>query len=456
MNRRQFLRCMTAVGMTAAAPWAVGQEQKKLNVVLILVDDMGWADVGCDGSKFYETPNIDRLAREGMRFTDGYAACPVCSPTRASIMTGHAPARLHLTDFLVGTRWPKDSPITPIKDWQKFLPESEITLPQMLKSVGYVTGHIGKWHLGKGQPPEYRGFDVNVAGGEWGSPPSYFSPYKNNKIADGPVGEYLTDRLEAEAEKFIESNKDRAFFLQLAHYGVHIPLRAKADLIERYKGKPEEHGQKNATYAAMIQSVDEGVGRMLKKLDDLGIADRTVVIFTSDNGGLSVPEGGPTPTSNAPLRDGKGYLYEGGIRVPWIVKWPGVTKAGSVCSTPIISTDLMASVGEMTGAKPPAGLDGVSFVPLLRGGEIQREALYWHYPHYSNQGGRPGGAIRMGDWKLIERYEDASVELYNLKQDLGETTNLAKQMPEKAKELRERLDGWRKSVGAQMPGRKGA
>jgi len=460
VTRRGFLSQLGAFGAAMALPraiWSAGGG-RKLNFVFILIDDMGWTDVGCFGSRYHETPNIDRLAAEGMKFTSGYAACPVCSPTRASVMTGQYPARLHLTDFLVGTRWPKDSPIQPLKKWQTFLPVETPTLPRLLKSAGYVTGHIGKWHLGEKNEVEEYGFDVNVAGGKWGSPPSYFSPYKNSKLKDGPEGEYLTDRLTAEAEQFMEQNKDRPFFLQLAHYAVHIPLKAKPELVKKYEAKAKPEGRvTNAVYAAMTESVDQCVGRVMRKLEELGIADRTVVIFTSDNGGLSVKEGPAIPTSNLPLRAGKGYLYEGGIRVPWIVKWPGVTKAGSVSDESISSVDVLPTLLEMAGASglSPRSCDGQSMVAAMKGGRMRREAIFWHYPHYSNQGGKPGGAVRAGDWKLIEWYEDGKVELYNLREDVGETRDLSAQLPEKAAELKKMLGDWRKGVDAQMPARRG-
>ncbi|HEV3203019.1 MAG TPA: sulfatase [Gemmataceae bacterium] len=432
--------------------------QPKLNFVFILIDDMGWKDVGCYGSTFYKTPNIDRLAAQGMRFTDGYAACPVCSPTRASIMTGKYPARLHLTDWLPGrTDRPSQKLLRP--NFRQYLPLEELTIATALKPLGYVSASIGKWHLG-GKPyyPEQHGFDLNVGGTERGSPPSYFFPYKNPNFSiptlpGGLEGEYLTDRLTEEAEKFIDKNKDKPFFLYVAHYAVHIPLQAKKDILAKYQAeaKPGDE-QNNPIYAAMIESVDQSVGRVMQKLEDLRNADRTVIFFTSDNGGLSVKEGPNTPsTSNAPLRAGKGYLYEGGIREPLLIRWAGTVKAGSVCNVPVSSVDFYPTILEMAGL-PKKQVDGVSLVPLLKQtGDLKRDALYWHYPHYSNQGGKPGSAIRKGDYKLIEFYEDGKLELYNLKEDIGEKTDLASKMPQKAKEMREMLNEWRKAVDAQMP-----
>ncbi len=430
---------------------------RPLNFVFILIDDMGWSDSGCYGSTFYETPNIDRLAGEGMRFSDAYAACPVCSPTRASIMTGKYPARLKLTDFLVGRRLGDNSPILPA-EYRHYLPLEETTIAEALKPVGYTSAHIGKWHLGR-EPyyPKAQGFDLNVGGTHSGMPRDYFYPaWGDNPPIEGRPGEYLTDRLTEEAEKFIENNSGRPFLLYLSHYAVHIPLQAKQEMIDRYRARANpEAAQNNTIYAAMIESVDESLGRVIKKLKELNLADRTAVFFMSDNGGLSVEEGPNTPaTSNAPLRAGKGYLYEGGIREPMIVRWPGVIPPGSICRVPVTSVDFYPTILEMAGLEydPANPVDGVSLVPLLKQtGVPKREAIYWHYPHFSNQGGMPGGAVRKGDWKLIEFYEDGSLELYNLKEDIGERNNLAGKRPEKAARLRRMLDDWRKAVKAVMP-----
>src|SRR5262245_10414363 len=382
----------------------------KLNVVLILADDLGWADLGCCGSKYHKTPNLDRFATTAMRFTQAYSACPVCSPTRASIMTGKYPARLNLTDWLPGRAdRPDQKLLRPVIN--QHLPKEEVTLPAALKAAGYVTGHIGKWHLGgKGSLPEERGFDLNV-GGEKALDPM-------------PPRELLTDRLTAEAEKFIEANRDQPFFLYLAHHAPHIPLKGKPELLAKYqKGKPGEQG--NPIYAAVIENLDEGVGRVLKKLDDLKLAEKTLVIFASDNGGLCVIEGPDTPaTINSPLREGKGYLYDGGIRVPFIVRWPGVTKAGAVSPEVVCSIDFMPTILEVCGVRSEVKFDGISIAPAFRGGELPNRALFWHYPHYSNQGGKPGSAVRSGDYKLIEFLEDRRRELFDLRKDPGETRNL--------------------------------
>jgi arylsulfatase A-like enzyme len=426
------------------------------NVVVIVADDLGWADLGCYGSRFHQTPALDRLAREGMRFTQAYAACPVCSPTRAALLTGKYPARLNLTDWLPGRPdMPSQKLLRP--DFRRELPLEETTLAEVLRAAGYATAAIGKWHLGgAGFGPEQQGFDVNTAGDAAGSPRSYFAPYQQNgRFPPGldvaPEGEYLTDRLTAEAEKFIEKNHERPFFLYLAHFAPHIPLKAKAELVRKYEAarKPAQP-QNNPIYAAMLESLDAGVERVMQKLEDLKLAARTVVIFTSDNGGLATLEGPDTPaTSNAPLREGKGYLYEGGLRVPLIFKWPDGIKPEGLCETPVCSIDLVPTLVEIYGVVPPTGIDGVSLAPLLRKtGELPARDLFWHYPHYSNQGGRPGGAIRDGEDKLIEFYETGRLELYDLKTDPGESTNLVDRFPEKAVRLAARLRDLRQSVGA--------
>jgi arylsulfatase A-like enzyme len=435
---------------------AQAAEPARPNFVFILMDDMGWRDLGCFGSTFFETPHIDRLAAAGMKITNAYAACPVCSPTRASIMTGRYPPRYNVTDWLPGRKdMPSQKLLRPQIAQQLAL--DEITIARALKPAGYVSASIGKWHLGgPDYLPDKHGFDVNVGGTQTGSPPGGYFKFKTPTMTARDENEYLTDRLTDEALGFIEKNKDRPFFLYLPHYTVHIPLQAKKDLIAKYEAKAKPgQPQHNPVYAAMIETLDDNVGRLTKKLDELKIADRTVVFFFSDNGGLSVKEGAFTPaTSNAPLRAGKGYLYEGGIREPCIVKWPGVIKPGSICDTPVISVDFFPTIMEMAGAKPPADkpIDGVSLTPLLKqAGELKPRELYWHYPHYSNQGGRPSGAVRAGDWKLIEFYEDGKRELYNLNDDIGEQTDLADRMPDRAKELHQKLVEWRKSVNARMP-----
>ncbi|MCX7047038.1 MAG: sulfatase [Candidatus Sumerlaeota bacterium] len=471
-SRRDFLKRLGlgAAAAVAAPQWLSAAEtagKQPTNIIFILADDLGWRDIACNGSTFYETPNIDKLAAQGVRFTNGYAACPVCSPTRASIQTGKFPARLHLTDYIPGARKGKLLPA----EYLHQLPLEETTIAEAMKEAGYATCFLGKWHLGS-EPywPDKQGYEVNIGGTQAGAPSSYFSPYKNPRLPDGPQGEYLTDRLTDEAVKFLDANGKKPFLLFFSHYAVHNPQQAKKELVEKYRAKAAKlplpsgpkfipEGQRQArqvqddpVYAAMIQSVDESVGRVMKKLDDMGAADNTMVIFMSDNGGLSTSEG--SPTSNVPLRAGKGWLYEGGIREPMIVKWPGVAKPGTVCSEPVVSTDFYPTFLDMAGAplKPQQHCDGVSLAALLKEGKVpNRKALFWHYPHYGNQGGSPGGAVRCGDYKLIEFYEDNRVELYNLKEDIGEKNDLAVKMLDKAKELRMMLADWRKSVNATMP-----
>jgi len=446
LSRREILGGAAAL-MSAA--------RKRLNFIFILIDDLGWRDLGCQGSDFYETPNIDRLAAQGIRFTDAYAACPVCSPTRAAVMTGRYPARLHLTDWIPGRKqWPAARLLTPQFNQQLLL--AEVTIAEALKAAGYATASIGKWHLGGvGFYPEQQGFDLNIAGTHRGSPASYFGPYDLPNLTGGSPEEYLTDRLTSEALKFIETNRSRPFFLYLPHFAVHIPLQAKKQLIARYQAKVRpENPQRDPVYAAMIHSVDAAVGLLMQRLAGLSIAGRTVIFFTSDNGGLIYEGARKVPvTSNAPLRAGKGHVYEGGIRVPLIVSGPGV-RAGVTSSVPATSQDYLPTILELAGVRLPAErtIDGRSLVPVLRQSSgVKRGALYWHYPHYSNQGGVPAGAVRQGDFKLIEFYEDGRLELYNLKDDLGERSNLVRRLPKKTAELHALLKRWRASVNAVMP-----
>ncbi|VTU02001.1 sulfatase : Sulfatase OS=Planctomyces limnophilus (strain ATCC 43296 / DSM 3776 / IFAM 1008 / 290) GN=Plim_1520 PE=4 SV=1: Sulfatase [Gemmataceae bacterium] len=449
-------RILLALALLAFGPLLHAAD--KPNVVLIVVDDMGQRDLGCYGSTFYKTPNIDKMAKDGLRFTDFYAACPVCSPTRVSILTGKYPQRTGITDWIPGR---KDMPDQRLKRpaIPNELPLDEVTLAEALKERGYATAHIGKWHLGgPGFEPTKQGFDVNIAGDQTGTPRSYFAPFANKSgqmpgLEKAEAGEYLTDRLAAEAEKFLDANKDKPFFLYLPHYGVHTPLQAKKDVVAKYNVKPRAGAQSNPVYAAMVESVDDAVGRVLKKLDDLKLSDNTLVIFTSDNGGLATTEGGPTgATFNGPLREGKGFLYEGGVRVPLIVKWPGKVKPG-VTDQLACSTDFFATALDAAGERKPTDskTDGVSLLPVFEGKKLADRALFWHYPHYANQGSRPGGAVRSGDHKLIEFYETGRRELFDVKKDVSESRNLAADRPEVVKELAAKLDAWRKEVGAKMP-----
>lgn len=446
MRRRDFL---LSAGAGAAALAAGGTRP---NIVILLSDDLGWRDLSSYGSHFYQTPNIDRLAREGVRFTDAYAACPVCSPTRASILTGRYPPRFGLTDWIPGRPYkPGDKLRTP--EFEQQLPLSEQTLADVLKAEGYQTGAVGKWHLG-GPPyyPERRGFDVNVGGTEKGSPPSYFPPYRIPGVTPRSEKDYLTDNLAERAAGFIRENRQRPFFLYYANFAVHTPLMSKPELTAKYRARVEAGNcQSNAVYGGMVESMDDSVGRVLGELETQGIADRTVVVFLSDNGGEGTP--GWASTCNAPLRKWKGHLYEGGIRVPFIVRWPGKIRPG-VSATPVSSVDLFPTVLDLAGVRAETRnrLDGRSLARVLRGSEkLDREALYWHYPHYSPQGGVPSSAVRKGDFKLIEFFETGQTELYNLRDDIGEQHDLARELPERRNELHALLKRWREEVHAALP-----
>ncbi len=464
-----FYLCF-AVLLFATGNSALG---KPLNFLVLLVDDLGYMDIGANNPGcFYETPNIDRLAASGMRFTDGYAANPVCSPTRYSLMTGRYPTRVRATNFFVGKRAGRYNP-APLANC---MPLNEITLAQLLKRRDYATFYAGKWHLGPDEAyyPHNRGFDVNIGGHHAGGPYTgnkYFAPFKNPEIhKESPDGEHLPARLARETAAFIEQNKSRSFLAYLAFYSVHTPLMGRPDLVAKYEkkaalingnefgdeeqiwpdGKPRKVRilQKHAVYAAMVEAMDQAVGRVLDQLEKSGVSDHTVVFFTSDNGGLSTSEG--SPTSNLPLRGGKGWLYEGGIREPWLIRWPGVTRPGSLCREPICSIDLLPTVASIAGIGCDHQVDGIDISPALRGGALPQRALFWHYPHYSNQGGFPGGGVRIGDLKLLERFEDGQVHLYNLKEDVGEKNDLAAGMPEQVRRLRSRLHNWYNEVDAQF------
>ncbi len=456
------------------APAARGGERPP-NVVVFLVDDLGFMDIGANNPDcLYDTPNIDRLAASGVRFTDGYAACPVCSPTRFSLMTGRYPSRVDATNYFMGRRAESYRPAE-AKDRMEL---SERTVAEELKDRGYATFFAGKWHLGPTEEfwPERQGFDVNMGGWSKGGPygpGKYFVPYGNPRLEDGPDGEHLPARLAAETCRFVDANQDRPFLAYLSFYSVHTPLVGRQDLIEKYRRRladrplqqpefgPEEQVflskkrrsvrlvQRHATYAAMVEAMDLAVGEVLDKLDALGLADDTVVVFTSDNGGLSTSEG--SPTSNLPLRGGKGWMYEGGIREPWIWRVPGVTTAGSTSDVPMCSVDLLPTVLDLVGA-PPAqhAIDGVSVVGALRGEDLPERPLFWHYPHYGNQGGFPAGAVRLGQYKLIERLEDGRVHLYDLAADVGERDDLAAAQPERVRGMRAMLHAWYRDVDAKF------
>jgi arylsulfatase A-like enzyme len=523
------------------------EANKKYNVIFFLVDDMGWSDLGYEGSSLYETPTIDSFAKKGVRFTQAYAACHVCSPTRASIMTGEYPARLHLTDWLPGR---KDFPFQKLESRKltvQHLPYNQPTLPRVLKDNGYKTAIFGKWHLGwddttYANSPQRQGFDIHIPDWDAGWPNgTYFSPYGLKGLEGGPKGQYLTDRLTDEAMKWVAKNKDHPFFLYLANFAVHDPIQGRGDLVVKYEKKlnqmrsKEESGdmkgnvsstnlfnpnagnaftlegnpddpnplsrqaldalskdkeysgfsllpnrivkvrqqQTNPVFAAMVESVDESLATVLQKLKELGLEDNTIIIFFSDNGGMSAanfgnPHRNISPfnldkaysTSNLPLRGGKGWLYEGGIREPLIIYIPNSATNGTVVNTPVISTDFYSTIMDILGlplTNGKDGVDGMSLVPILKNQEegkekIAKRAIYWHFPHYSNHGAQsPGGAVRYGDYKLLEYYENGTVQLFNIKDDPGEHNDLSKTEPKKAEELKEMLHKWRKSVDAVMP-----
>ena len=444
-------------------------EKQQPNIVFILVDDLGWADVKCNfPESFYDTPNIDEMAKNGVRFTNAYAANPVCSPTRAALMTGKHPNRVDITDWIPGNN-PKKRPLLGPQDRDNLALE-ETTIAEKLKENGYKTCFIGKWHLGDtGFFPENQGFDINIGGHHRGSPPGgYYSPYKNPKLTDGPEGEYLTDRLTTEGINFITENQKNPFFLYLAFYTVHTPIQASKKFIEEYRVKREslkitevpykKEGegwtkllQENAAFASMVASMDENVGRILQTLKEQGLDKNTWVIFTSDNGGLSTLYRENAPTSNGPLRAGKGWCYEGGIRVPLIIEGPGVVDRGRTTDELAVSMDYFTTILNITGVEYSDN-DGVNLLPLLTENKpIERDELFWHYPHYHGSAWTPGSALRKGDWKLVVFYEDNHTELYNLANDPGETTNLAEQSPGKVTELKKILDKKLANSGAKFP-----
>ena len=454
------------------------------NIVFFLADDLGWRDLTCFGSSFYETPNLDALDAESMHFTDAYAACPVCSPTRASILSGKYPARVGVTDWINwgGGLHPcrgrvVDAPYT------DHLPLEETSLAAALRAGGYATWHVGKWHLGgEDYYPDRHGFDVNIGGCHMGCPTSgYFAPYHIPTLDDGPDGEYLPERLATEADRLIREHDDaQPFFLNMWFYLVHTPIQGLDEKIEKYRKKaerlvldkqetfeegepfPSEHKrdrrvlrrllQSDPVYAAMVETMDDCVGRILAALRETGQYDNTVILFTSDNGGLATAEG--SPTCNAPLAEGKGWMYEGGTREPLTVRWPGVTQPGSRCDVPVTSPDFYPTLLDIAGLprRPEQHVDGESLVPLLKGDDgLARDAIFWHYPHYGNQGGTPGCSVRMGDYKLIEFFEDGRLELYNLRTDVGETHDLAEADPERTRAMHERLVDWRDGINALLP-----
>ena len=438
--------------------------QTKPNVVFILADDLGWADLGVYGADLHETPNLDRFAASGVRFTNAYTASPVCSPTRASILTGKHPARLHMTIWREAAHHPPLDRKLLTPRTMDHLPHDEVTLGEVFKQAGYVTAHVGKWHLGTAEYyPQTQGYDYNVGGTLWGAPQTFFYPYSGDRyfrepryvphLEDGKSGEYLTDRLTDEAVEILERHKDQPLYLQLWYHTVHTPIEGKPNVAERYRRKIKSGmNHKNAHYAAMVESMDENVGRVLAKLEELNLVDKTIVVFSSDNGGFINPWQGEPVTDNTPLRSGKGSLYEGGVRVPTVIRAPGVTSQGGVADTPISSVDFFPTLLSLAGLSSGVRTDGTNITPLLRdpSARLNREALYFHYPHYYATT-TPVSSVRVGDWKLMEYYEDGKLELYNLAEDPGEQNDLSTKRRDAASGLRERLHVWLDEVGAQLP-----
>jgi len=451
------------------------------NILFILIDDMGYADLGCYGSSFYETPHLDALAQGGLRFTDGYAACPVCSPTRAALLTGKYPATVGITNYIGGNAWGKLMGVPYFRE----LPEDQTTVAHALADAGYATAHVGKWHLGgPDRYPDRCGFDVNIAGKHWGAPKQgYFAPYGIETLPDGPDGEYLTDRLTDETIGLVDGyakQPDQPWFINLCHYAVHTPIQAPQHLVEKYEKKARDLGidpdadlvegdhfpclhkidqriirrtrQSHPTYAAMVENLDTNLGRLFDALKRNGQWDNTLVLFTSDNGGLSTAEG--SPTCNAPLCEGKGWMYDGGVREPWIAHWPDRIKPGATTDAVVTSPDLFPTLLDAAGLAPMPDqhVDGKSFMPALLGdANFERGPVFWHYPHYSNQGDTPACAVRDGRYKLIQWFEDDRVELYDLVDDIGETNDLAASMPDVRDRLLATLAAWRDEVGAKIP-----
>lgn len=466
---------LAAAGGNLSADGVPNNAKSPQNVVVFLVDDMGWADLGCYGSTFHETPAIDALRASGMKFTNGYAACPVCSPTRASIMTGRHPVRVDITDWIPGrpTETVKGAKFQHVHDRDELALE-EVTLAEALAEHGYQTFFAGKWHLGtKGHWPTDQGFDINIGGWDVGSPRGgYYAPWVNPNLESRHDGEYLTERLTEESVKFLDArDPNRPFLLYLSYYNIHTPIQAYKKRIEHFERKAkatfegptpvgDEHGNKsrlredNPALASMVAAVDVSVGDVLAALDRLGLTDDTIVIFFSDNGGLATLPNRPGPNCNLPLRSGKGWLYEGGVREPFLIRAPGVTQPGSTCDVPVVSMDIFPTILDLCGlpAKPDCHVDGVSLRPLLEGGDaIAERALYWHYPHYHGSGWTPGASIRLGDWKLIEFYHHDKVELYNLRDDPGEQHDLSQSNPAERDQLLDKLHAWQKELGARMP-----
>ncbi len=472
MSLSRFHILLLAVISIASIPSTRVASAEPRNIIIVLVDDLGWMDLGCQGSDFYQTPHIDQLAARGIRFINGYAACAVCSPTRAALMTGKDPARLGITDWiraefqLSGRQRPNCDVegyhdanlkvLTPVNN--SFLPHNEVTIAELLKQRGFVSCFIGKWHLGgEGYLPTDQGFDLNFGGWDYGQPPSYYDPFTNRRLQHGiptlkprETGEYLTDREADEAVSFIKAHKDRRFLLYLSHYAVHTPIQPKLTLLEKYQSLKDEMGQDNAAYATMVQSVDDSLGRIMATLNELELSDDTMIVFTSDNGGL---DRNGSPTENAPLKSGKGFAPEGGIRVPWIIRWPGVTEAGVTSDEPVTSVDLFPTLAAAVGIDTTdMTLDGADLTPVLKGGSLRKRSLYWHFPHYRHRAGNdPYSIIRKGDFKLVRFYDPQKVELYHLDSDLAEEFDITDKKPAKVRLLTRELDKHLNKIGAKLP-----
>ena len=452
-----------------------GQKTHEFNVLIIHVDDLGWADIGVLGSDFYETPAINRLAAEGMLFTQSYASAAICSPSRAALMTGKHPARIGITDWIyarfqgTGTTGlageyaenPGQPLLTPKN--QGFLPLEELTLAERMKGLGYTTFHVGKWHLGgEGMYPEDQGFDFNFGGNDLGQPPSYFDPYEPatptpfyelNRVEPRAAGEFLTDREGDELVNFLQT-QDQKFFIHWAPYAVHTPIMAPESLVEKYK-KKESVNQKNPVYAALVENLDQNIGKVIAALERMNLTEKTLVIFTSDNGGLIGNPANPI-TNNYPLRSQKGYPYEGGIRVPTVVKWPGKVQAGGKSNFPIVTTDWIPTILDYLGLNPrEQSLDGMSLTQVLGGVDAKNSRdLFWHFPHYRGTDVVPYSIIRSGDYKLIHYFDEKPDELFSLADDPRETTNLADQLPDQVLKLKTSLQAWWKDTDARMPKKK--
>lgn len=454
MNKKSLITVSTCCAVAAINSVPV-QAKDKPNIILINADDLGVMDVGFMGDKRYHTPNLDKLASEGMVFTQAYAAAANCAPSRAAMLSGQWASRTGVYTVGNSARGKAQTrKLIPIKN-STSLPEKNVSLFSALKANGYLTCQIGKWHVSS--DPALQGVDVNIAGNHRGGPKSYFSPYKNPQLKDGPKGEYLTDRLTDEAIKFITDNKKKSFFLYFPYYTVHTPLQARKDLLAKYQDREDVHPQ----YAGMVHALDENIGRLMESVKANGLEDKTIVIFTSDNGGIAAI------TSQAPFRAGKGSYYEGGVREPFLVRWPGKVKPGTKCDVPISQLDIYPTLLAATGTAKPEGkvLDGVNIMPLLtQSGNIKKRALFWHFPIYLQAYNgqlddardplfrtRPGSTMLYGKWKLHHYFEDDAYELYDLEKDIGERNNLAKQNPEKLEELKKMLNAWRQEVKAPIP-----